>query len=229
LIRDKRDESGLKYMRNRYYDARTGRFTQEDPIGLAGGMNLYGFAGGDPVNYSDPFGLCPQWLDGTPCTLQDGANFAAGFGDALSLGLTSIVRQVTPGGDGVDYGSGQYTTGVLAGALIDVIGGAVVGSSHGGGGAEVGSAGGPRAGKAFTPAGKRAVIEANEAANGGAATCKMCGIKTVPAQQSKRGVTPPKNETHVDHIIRRRDGGDGSPSNGQVLCRDCNVRVKGDD
>jgi hypothetical protein len=22
-------------------------------------MNLYGFAGGDPVNYSDPFGLCP--------------------------------------------------------------------------------------------------------------------------------------------------------------------------
>jgi hypothetical protein len=31
--------------------------TQLDPIGLAGGLNLYGFAGGDPVNYSDPFGL----------------------------------------------------------------------------------------------------------------------------------------------------------------------------
>lgn len=31
-----------------------------DPIGLAGGLNLYGFAGGDPVNYSDPFGLCPS-------------------------------------------------------------------------------------------------------------------------------------------------------------------------
>jgi len=25
-------------------------FTQEDPIGLAGGRNLYGYAGGDPVN-----------------------------------------------------------------------------------------------------------------------------------------------------------------------------------
>lgn len=50
LIKDKRDESGLKYMRNRYFDSRTGRFTQEDPIGLAGGMNLYGFAGGDPVS-----------------------------------------------------------------------------------------------------------------------------------------------------------------------------------
>jgi hypothetical protein len=27
---------------------------------LAGGLNLYGFAGGDPVNFSDPFGLCPN-------------------------------------------------------------------------------------------------------------------------------------------------------------------------
>ena len=34
-----------------------GLLTQEDPIGLAGGLNLYGYAGGDPVNYSDPFGL----------------------------------------------------------------------------------------------------------------------------------------------------------------------------
>lgn len=47
-------------MRNRYYDPKTGRLTQEDPIGLAGGLNLYGFANGDPVSYSDPFGLCPK-------------------------------------------------------------------------------------------------------------------------------------------------------------------------
>ncbi|MGI8496134.1 MAG: RHS repeat-associated core domain-containing protein [Gemmatimonadaceae bacterium] len=53
------DQSSQVYMRNRYYDPQTGRFTQEDPIGIAGGLNLYGFAGGDPVNYSDPFGLCP--------------------------------------------------------------------------------------------------------------------------------------------------------------------------
>ena len=34
-----------------------------DPIGLAGGLNLYGYAGGDPINHSDPFGLCPpKWL-----------------------------------------------------------------------------------------------------------------------------------------------------------------------
>ena len=54
------DKSGLIYMRNRFYDPGTGRFTQEDPMGLAGGLNLYGYANGDPVNFSDPFGL---WAD----------------------------------------------------------------------------------------------------------------------------------------------------------------------
>ncbi len=58
LVQDKKDGTGLMYMRNRYYDPQSGQFTQEAPIGLAGGLNLYGFAGGDPVNFSDPFGLC---------------------------------------------------------------------------------------------------------------------------------------------------------------------------
>jgi RHS repeat-associated protein len=60
LLEGKRDRSGLEYRRNRMYDPATGRFTQEDPIGLAGGLNQYGFAAGDPVNFSDPFGLCAQ-------------------------------------------------------------------------------------------------------------------------------------------------------------------------
>jgi RHS repeat-associated protein len=53
------DASGLLYMRNRFYDPQTGRFTQEDPIGLAGGLNAYGFAAGDPISFGDPYGLCP--------------------------------------------------------------------------------------------------------------------------------------------------------------------------
>ena len=59
LVVDQKDATGTLYRRNRYYDPTTGRFTQEDPIGLAGGMNLYGYAGGDPINFADPFGLCP--------------------------------------------------------------------------------------------------------------------------------------------------------------------------
>jgi hypothetical protein len=44
--------SGLQYMRNRFYDPQTGRFTQEDPIGLAGGLNAYGYAAGGQSTYS---------------------------------------------------------------------------------------------------------------------------------------------------------------------------------
>ena len=57
VIEDKQDATGTFYRRNRYLHPQTGRFTQEDPLGLAGGLNLYGYAGGDPVNFSDPFGL----------------------------------------------------------------------------------------------------------------------------------------------------------------------------
>ncbi len=53
-------DGGLMYRRNRYYDPNTGQFTQEDPLGLAGGMNAYGFAAGDPINHNDPLGTdCP--------------------------------------------------------------------------------------------------------------------------------------------------------------------------
>ena len=57
LIRGSQDVSGLMYRRNRYYDPATGQFTQSDPIGSAGGLNTYGFAAGDPISFTDPFGL----------------------------------------------------------------------------------------------------------------------------------------------------------------------------
>ena len=48
---------GLYYMRARWYEPRTGRFMSEDPIGLAGGINPYVFAGNDGVNGADPTGM----------------------------------------------------------------------------------------------------------------------------------------------------------------------------
>ncbi len=40
-----------------WYDPQTGRFLTQDPIGLAGGVNLYAYAGNNPISFSDPFGL----------------------------------------------------------------------------------------------------------------------------------------------------------------------------
>ena len=56
VLVDKPDATSTYYRRNRSYDPNTARFTQEDPLGLGDGLNVYGFAGGDPVDFSDPLG-----------------------------------------------------------------------------------------------------------------------------------------------------------------------------
>jgi RHS repeat-associated protein len=50
------DATGLVYYRARYYDPSIQRFTQRDPIGVAGGINAYAYVGGNPVSSTDPTG-----------------------------------------------------------------------------------------------------------------------------------------------------------------------------
>ncbi|WP_330996535.1 RHS repeat-associated core domain-containing protein, partial [Burkholderia diffusa] len=49
-------ETGLHYNRHRYYDPGSGRFVSKDPIGLAGGINVYQYAP-NPIGWIDPLGL----------------------------------------------------------------------------------------------------------------------------------------------------------------------------
>jgi uncharacterized protein RhaS with RHS repeats len=96
-----------------------GRFTQRDPIGLAGGLNRYAYVGNNPVNYNDPDGLAAKiagnWLDtqthgyfsdfvdvgrdtlslpGVQTTLYGGAAMAAGGGVGSSLLSNPVTRAV---------------------------------------------------------------------------------------------------------------------------------------
>jgi RHS repeat-associated protein len=99
-VEDRRDAAQTMHRRNRQYDPATGRFTQEDPIGLGGGLNLYGFADGDPVNYSDPFGLCG--LPGAVASVAMGAALGAATG-GYSLGAAAA-----------DAASGALCAGALS-------------------------------------------------------------------------------------------------------------------
>ena len=58
-------ETGLHYNWHRYYDPATGRYITSDPLGLAAGLNTYGYAGQNPLLFIDPdgqfFGTIPWW------------------------------------------------------------------------------------------------------------------------------------------------------------------------
>ena len=49
-------KTGLYYFRARWADPVTGRWLSPDPIGIAGGLNMYAMMGNNPVNFADPQG-----------------------------------------------------------------------------------------------------------------------------------------------------------------------------
>ena len=129
LLDNKRDAglaSGLTYRRNRYVDGRTGRFTQPDPIGLAGGLNSYGFGSGDPVSFTDPFGLCPpQNWDLSDCPgiftvigAATGALFGGGGGAGVGA-LGGPAAPLTVPAGAVAGAAEGLVVGAAAGAVVD--------------------------------------------------------------------------------------------------------------
>ncbi len=108
------DVPELSFFRNRAYDMTTGRFTQEDPIGVAGGLNLYQYAGNNPVMFTDPFGLCPD--NDADCELIVSSFQSAGeVGGFLFGGGTGIGETVLSGGVLAPVAVAQTVTAVAVG------------------------------------------------------------------------------------------------------------------
>ncbi len=99
-------ETGLFYNRYRYYDPAGGRYITQDPIGLAGGVNLYGYVG-NPNQWVDSLGLvgsCPSsnckdaeetplWKKIVPSTKEGWADYLGKQSDyfgAAAIGMTYI-------------------------------------------------------------------------------------------------------------------------------------------
>jgi len=121
------DPNGLLHMRARYYHAYLGRFMSEDPIGLAGGSNVYAYAEGCPLLRSDSSGL---WFG------IDDAIFAGG-GALIGMAGKFVANVVTgsshhwedyagaaaggaAGGEALLYTANPFVAGAVGGAVGSV-------------------------------------------------------------------------------------------------------------
>jgi RHS repeat-associated protein len=132
--------SGLSFFRNRYYDQRTARWTQEDPIGPAGGINLYAYVGNNPATFTDPFGLKADTLEGVLvdqysreipskgsrvlCVDQNVAGdvqaiFNTAVAEGIPVAFNNAYRDVVVSGTGGRPSAGA-TSGHLAGFAFDI-------------------------------------------------------------------------------------------------------------
>jgi len=96
------------------YKTASGRpkWLSRDPLGEYAGINLYGYVGGDPINWVDPFGLCwgpngPGLFDGVGQALLSNISIVGGGGYGLGLAANGeVARNLNGGSLAVDGGLG---------------------------------------------------------------------------------------------------------------------------
>src|SRR6266516_163221 len=117
------DDSGLYYMRARFYNPYIKRFINADPAGMAGGMNWYSYADGNPVSYLDPFGLGAgsesawSWVAGAGMgllrTVACIANTAMSAYDPARSVQLSIDMALKYGASGYYQENGAFSTALM--------------------------------------------------------------------------------------------------------------------
>ena len=90
-------EMGLNYNVHRNYDVTTGRYTQSDPLGLAGGLSTYGYVFQSPLMGGDSLGLqedtvsafCAKYGAGA-CADAAGTDQAGALGAKVGNAATAV-------------------------------------------------------------------------------------------------------------------------------------------
>ena len=131
-------ETGLLLMGARYYAPSMGRFITRDPSSFAGGINLYGYCAGDPINYFDTDGRFWHILGGALVggliqggiegylSYRHGHGFwrAAGKGFIKGAVTGAVVMAIGPGGllgeAGVFSGLGCVGSGMAYGGVSGI-------------------------------------------------------------------------------------------------------------
>ncbi|MBL8680335.1 MAG: hypothetical protein JNK05_14255 [Myxococcales bacterium] len=104
-------DTGLVRFGARDYDAESGRWTAKDPSGLSGGLNVYEYAAGDPIDLVD--------IDGNVAVLIVGAEVASG---AIWGAMTDLLLQIALNGPRcIDWG--QVWSAAKSGAVFGIFAG----------------------------------------------------------------------------------------------------------
>jgi RHS repeat-associated protein len=111
-------ETGLTYLRARYYDPSTGQFLTRDPMEM-NTREPYEYTGGNPVNMVDPTGLCGPFGDGgcpggslVPDEVSDAVGGAAKATGSYIYDHSEGLGQIAAGVAALGYASCPITAGL---------------------------------------------------------------------------------------------------------------------
>jgi RHS repeat-associated protein len=126
------DPTSLIYLRARMYDPATGQFLTVDPL-VDSTHSPYAYVAGNPLNATDPTGLCKlfswggngcaaQWAADVPGgqTLDNSLTSFVGFGDTLTGGLSRDLRHGVGLGGAINECSASYRIGSTVGTVTNL-------------------------------------------------------------------------------------------------------------